>query len=288
MTAKKYATARAFRKALEDRLTSFAKRTGSDPQRLRRQVAFDRLLARLFSKSNPPWILKGGYALEIRLQNSRATKDIDLTLRKLLRVEDNAQKNDAILEMLAESASEDLLDFFVFQIGEPMLDLDNAPYGGGRFPINAQMDGRIFVKFHLDVGIGDVVVEPIEMVESHNFLEFAGIAPVKFPALSREQHLSDKLHAYTLPRGVLNSRVRDLIDMVLLIDSTELDPHRVADSITKTFLRRDTHVIPATLAPPPKTWEGPFVEMAEECGLKLSIEEAFEKIREFYSRLKLE
>ena len=48
MEPKKYATAAAFRRALEHRLQANAKREGVDLQRLRRQVAFDRLLARLF------------------------------------------------------------------------------------------------------------------------------------------------------------------------------------------------------------------------------------------------
>jgi len=44
---RKYATATAFRRALEDRLKEVSLREGPDIQRLRRQVAFDRPLARL-------------------------------------------------------------------------------------------------------------------------------------------------------------------------------------------------------------------------------------------------
>ena len=47
-------------------------------------------------------------------------------------------------------------DFFVFLIGEPTMDLDAAPYGGARYPIEALLDGRTFAKFHLDIGVGDV------------------------------------------------------------------------------------------------------------------------------------
>ena len=46
-----------------------ARETGTDLQRLRRQVAFDRFLARMFSKgpkATYPWVLKGGYAMELR------------------------------------------------------------------------------------------------------------------------------------------------------------------------------------------------------------------------------
>jgi hypothetical protein len=38
-----------------------------DLNRLRRLVSFDRLLARLFRDEAPPWVLKGGYALELAL-----------------------------------------------------------------------------------------------------------------------------------------------------------------------------------------------------------------------------
>jgi hypothetical protein len=53
MESKKYATPAAFRRALEDRLQAIAMKEGVDLQRLRRQVAFDRLLARLFQGGDP-------------------------------------------------------------------------------------------------------------------------------------------------------------------------------------------------------------------------------------------
>ena len=43
-----FKTATDFRKSLEARLKSIADSTGQDLQRLRRKVAFDRLLARIF------------------------------------------------------------------------------------------------------------------------------------------------------------------------------------------------------------------------------------------------
>lgn len=77
---KSYATASAFRRALEDRLAAQSRIDHIDLQRLRRQVAFDRLLVRLFMDGNPPWLLKGGYALELKLHLARATRDLDLGL----------------------------------------------------------------------------------------------------------------------------------------------------------------------------------------------------------------
>jgi hypothetical protein len=38
------------------------------------------------------------------------------------------------------------------------------------------MDGRIFARFHLDAGIGDAVMQPVEMIECRDWLACAGIA----------------------------------------------------------------------------------------------------------------
>src|SRR4029077_17530073 len=157
MEPKKYATAAAFRRALEDRLQDIAGKEGVDLQRLRRQIAFDRLLARLFQAGRPrtlPWVLKGGYAMELRIKAARTTKDIDLTMRTASSPGDKKddQKNLAVLEKLQEAAAFRGDDFIVYTIGEPISDLDAAPYGGARFPVEARLDGRVFVGFHLDVG----------------------------------------------------------------------------------------------------------------------------------------
>jgi hypothetical protein len=81
MTGHKYATGAALRTALEERLRGIAREEAVDLQRLRRQVAFDRFLTRLFSRPGSSWVLKGGYAMELRFQTARATKDLDFTVR---------------------------------------------------------------------------------------------------------------------------------------------------------------------------------------------------------------
>ena len=253
MEPKRYATAAAFRRALEDRLQDIAGKESVDLQRLRRQVAFDRLLARLFQGAQPralPWVLKGGYAMELRIKAARTTKDIDLTMRSVFSSDEKKddKKNLAVLEKLQEAAAFSSDDFFIYTIGEPIADLDAAPYGGARFPVEARLDGRVFVGFHLDVGIGDAVMEPLEVIEGRDWLGFAGIASPSLYMIPREQQFAEKLHAYTLPRqGAVNSRVRDLVDMVLLIQSATLTRNKVIEAIRVTFERRKTHRMPSTL-----------------------------------------
>jgi Nucleotidyl transferase AbiEii toxin, Type IV TA system len=287
MEPKKYATAAAFRRALEDRLQDIAGKEGVDLQRLRRQVAFDRLLARLFQVGQPlplPWVLKGGYAMELRIKAARTTKDIDLTMRSASNSGDKEddRKNLAVLEKLQDAAVFSSDDFFVYTIGEPIADLDAAPYGGARFPVQARLDGRIFVGFHLDVGIGDEVMEPLEVIEGRDWLGFAGIASPSLYMIPREQQFAEKLHAYTLPRrGAANTRVRDLVDMVLLIQSATLDRNKVTEAIRVTFERRKTHALPNVLPVPPADWQKPYESLARECGLSGQAEDAFEILRTF-------
>ena len=119
-----------------------------DLNRLRRQVSFDRLLARLFREEPPPWVLKGGYALELRFKAARSTVDIDLTVQRVAASAGDDQ-NQIVRAMLQSAADVRLGDWFEFTLGPPALDLTAAPYGGARYPVEARMDERTFVRFHL-------------------------------------------------------------------------------------------------------------------------------------------
>jgi len=277
---RKYASGIALRTALEERLKRVTREEGVDLQRLRRQVAFDRFLARLFPDAGTDWILKGGYAMELRFQTARATRDLDFTVRAA-----QPGDGDGLLKQLQDAGAKDAGDFFYYRIGEAMMDLDGAPYGGERYPVESIMAGRTFVKFHLDVGVGDVVLDPPEQARMRDWLGFAGIAPPDVPMIQREQQFAEKLHAYTLPRATPNSRVRDLVDMVLLIRFGTLDPDRVAQALHATFGRRATHSIPEALIPPPEAWSAPFARLAAECNLDLAAAEAFSVVKDFCAAL---
>ena len=150
------------------------------------------------------------------------------------------------------------------------------------------MAQRTFVKFHLDVGVGDVVLDPLERILTRDWFAFAGIPPVSVPMIRREQQFAEKLHAYTLPRiETANSRVRDLVDMVLLIQSGTLDVSVVAEALRRTFQRRGTHPIPVALEAPPTDWAMPFQRLADECLLDRSVHKAFAELSGFYGALKL-
>ena len=118
-----------------------------------------------------------------------------------------------------KAADTDLGDFLTFRIGEPKGEFTNAPNGGGRFPCEAVLLGKTYAKFHLDVGIGDAVVGEPERLTGDDLLEFAGIDPAVALAIPKAQQFAEKIHAYTFPwSGRLNTRTKDLVDLVLLIE----------------------------------------------------------------------
>jgi hypothetical protein len=198
------------------------------------------------------------------------------------------ERNRAILELLQEYAAAEIADFFAYIIGESVMDLDSPIYGGARFPVEARVDGRRFASFHLDVAAGDVLIEPLESLTCRDWLGFAGIPSPTVQAISAEQQFAEKVHAYTLPRQHPNSRVRDLLDMLLLIESGKVSANSTWPTLVATFERRGTHPIPGHLPDPPENWKKPFALLAADCNISDNIGHAFNKVIAFWNSLRKE
>jgi hypothetical protein len=250
-----YKTAAAFRQALEDRLRELSLQSNTSLSRLRKLVAFDRLLARMVGTNPEIWVLKGGYALEMRLgARARATKDIDAALRIAL---------DEASEFLAAAASADLGDWFEFEVGRPDQAATGAPEGGLRFPVRSLVDGRLFESFHLDIGAGDPLVGETDHLTGPALLEFAGIPPARVPACPLAQQLAEKVHALTRPYASGEpSRVKDLVDILLIGQMCEFDIEALRDALVATFGVRHTHPLPESLPHPRRSWDRPFSRLA--------------------------
>ena len=113
-----------------------------------------------------------------------------------------------------------------------------------------------------------------------DWLGFAGIESSRVLMIARKQQLAEKIHAYTLPRNTANSRVKDLVDLALLIGSGGLDKQRILEALSLTFERRATHDL-ASLAPPPDDWQIPFQALAEECDLSANVATVFAGVQAF-------
>lgn len=185
----RYATAAAFRTALEHRLLALSREQGIPLVRLRKLVVFDRLLARLLTVAGGRWILKGGIALNMRVgPRSRTTRDMDLG-----RTDD---EQAATADFLA-AQSVDLGDYFRFAVVRTAR-LDEMTEGAAvRYHITAELAGRPFEEVVVDVGFGDPAVPDPDVLRGPDLLAFADIPPAAVPALPLEQHVAEKLHAYS-------------------------------------------------------------------------------------------
>lgn len=284
---KSYKSAAAFRTSLEERLKTLHAESGVPLNSLRLKVVIERLLARLFDTVNPPWLLKGGYAMELRYRpRARTTKDIDLSVKTIAAV--LSERLRQVREEFQAAADHDHGDNFVFQIGEPSSELQGAPDGGARFPVNALLAGRTFAKFHLDVGFGDPVLSDPEELVGQDYLSFAGIPPARASAIPRAQQFAEKVHAYTRPwTDRPNTRVKDLVDLALflIVDPPPVDEVRTA--LRRTFELRATHEIPESLTAPPEDWRAVYDEMAEEAQLvPADMDAGFQLLSQFWNTLR--
>lgn len=291
-----YKTPHAFRAALETRLAALSQEQGVDLQRLQRRVAFERLLARLFTEENPPWLLKGGYSLELRLPGrARSTVDLDFSIpdpariRQAIAATGPETYRASAFEYLQEMAEHNLDDGFQFFIHKPKAELTGAFGGGFRCPVEAHLAGRVFARFHLDIGFGDPVASPFDWITGDAFLAFAGIPPARIAAYPLAQQFAEKAHAYTFPwRDRGNTRVKDLVDMVLLIDSGLLSSGNLKPAVEATFASRKTHPVPASLPLPPSFWSSPYTALAEDLRLSArTLAEAYDLLEAFWQERQL-
>ncbi|HEY5475563.1 MAG TPA: nucleotidyl transferase AbiEii/AbiGii toxin family protein [Tepidiformaceae bacterium] len=260
----KYGSAATFRQALEDRLKERAGRDGARIARLRKQVAFDRLLARLASVAPGLWALKGGFALELRLADrARTTIDVDIAW--------SGHENE-LLDTLIDAATEDLGDFFSLSI-ERTAD-PAARFGGAhRFRVATSLAGRLFETFLLDIGEGEADSGDLELLATSDLLGFAGIDQVLVPAIPITRQVAEKLHAYTrrYEGGRPSSRTKDLVDLALIAHLFTFDAVALALALQRVFEVRGTHDLPSELPPPPADWRTPYRQLAAEVGIETDL-----------------
>lgn len=279
MIARRYAAPGAFKAALEDRLVRRAQETGEDLERLRQRCIFERLLARLVACLGDRIVVKGGVALELRLKGARATRDIDLRM---------SGDPSRLLDELRRAGQLVLDgDFPTFSVEldpkHPTMAGEGVVYEGQRFRVRATLAGKVYgARFGVDVGFGDSMACPPEVVSGSDIFAFAGILPISVNVYAREVHIAEKLHSFTLPRVYENSRVKDLPDLALLATTGPFESAALREAIRRTFAQRDSHEIPSSIVAPPESWSAPYVRMAEENALRwTTIEDLTSAIRAF-------
>lgn len=259
MTARVYSSPPAFKHALEQRLKT-ASKNGVDFARRRQLLVFERFLARVSAVFGDAILLKGGLVLELRLERARTTKDIDLRV---------TGSPENVLATLQQAGRQDLGDFMTFEVGpdpeQPTIENDGMQYEGLRFRAECRLAGKIYgQRFGVDVAFGDPIFGEADIVTADNVLDFAGIAPPALRLYPIETHIAEKLHAYTMPRTRMNTRVKDLPDIALLAGIQSLQATRLRKALEQTFTHRATHPVPQALPDPPASWSTSYQQMARE------------------------
>lgn len=270
----KYSTGVAFRQALGDHIRKLNLESGVPVDRIRKMIAFDRYLDRLLQMYPDRWVVKGGFALQLRIgDQARTTKDIDLLLR---------EEGIDIHDSLQTAGFMDLGDWFSFEVPPSPGEAFGVP-GVSRYNIRAILDGRLFEAFHVDAGIGAPLVGSVDILMSTDLLGFAGLKPTQIPCYPVNQQLADKIHAYTKPRATGdNTRVKDFVDILLLAELSIIQFDDLAAAINATFKFEGTHPLPMELPIPPKNWGLSFSRLTQEVGLgDVTLDEAFQRLQEF-------
>ena len=245
-----FTSANAFRRSLEDRLKKEAKLRGRPLEELRREFLFQRFLALLFSGPEARWVLKGGASLLMRLADARSSKDLDL-----LRL-DEVDPEDAIAELRELTAPREG-DYLTFVIGgkvsysgaNPVVTISVTAYIGaqyGSFPIDLATE--------LHLLSAPERIRPTPAVEVPGLSELPEIVVYPLP-----DQVADKLCAmYELygDRQSPSSRYRDLIDLVLIVSTCELEAGPVVRALDSEGKRRKMQLPHEMLSPAPNWPEG--------------------------------
>lgn len=269
VNAQGYSNWRAVELAIKDAAKKAAREAGAGVSAATvdaqiRQARYDRFLSRVFAEGEATeWMLKGGLSMLARVPRSRTTKDVDLAARGASDLEEAERQLSALVGV-------DLGDHLTFRLTRSL------PTGAGEN--QPGLATRRFTYDCLDVDTGaqidtvtvDVVVGPApigtpEYVEPANRLQLKRqlvTHPYRlFPVVDQ---VADKVCATMstdYPGGRRSSRVKDLVDLVVLAQTQAVDLGELRVAIaTKQTLSGMTPFAAFTI---PGTWHRTYPNTAK-------------------------
>lgn len=257
----RYAGARQFRQAVDDRLKAQARREGVEVAELRRRFVVECFTARVFSEPECPWLVKGGTALFLRLPVARFSRDLDLSHAEA------ADTDAAVSDLQRRVAAAGHRDPFVFDITASK-ELSGAQ--GVKLKVTTRLGQTHFESFPIDLTVG---LEVAGTPESRTRALSIDIDDVEeLPAVQvypLSDHVADKVAGICeLSAGRPSSRYRDLIDLALITaDSAGLNQVEIAVSLQIQQVRRSEFTIPSALEAPAPQWPANYAAMAAKTGL---------------------
>ena len=192
---------------LKDKVANLSGNDSKKAQTLIRKYMMERFLARIArSEYKNNFILKGGMLVSALVGvESRATMDIDTTVRMLPLTKDNA------IEVIAEIMKIDLDDDIFYEIKKVEDIMEEHDYSGVRFTISVTLE-KLRDTIKIDISTGDEITP--------SAIEFS--YPMMFDderiniwSYNLETMLAEKLET-VIARSTLNTRMRDFYDIHIL------------------------------------------------------------------------
>jgi hypothetical protein len=241
----RYSTPVAFRRALTDMVKQAAETSVWSVPQLQRQVAYDRLLERLYLVDDG-WIVKGATALLARDLGVRGSLDVDIYRAVAHEIADADVRTAAAL---------DIHDWFRFEIG-PSHSIGNKSV---RLPVNTVIGTTTWASFHIDLSGTDLRMtgQPEDVAPVARAI-IPEVEQRGYRAYPLVDHVADKVAATYERHGEMgnpSTRYRDLVDLVAIVGgaTTQADAQGVA--LRSEFERRSL-VLPDSFDVPDRTlWE---------------------------------
>jgi len=275
MAARGYASPAAFRRALTDKLNGVAKDSKWTLPQLQRQIAYDRLLERLYAVDEG-WVVKGATALIARDLGVRASIDVDVF---------RAAAPEIAERELREAIARDLDDWFLFEAGPAQEVGDGA--AGLRVPIRALIGPTEWAAFHVDLVGNEVTMTgaPEQM---------PALAQVTMPDIEQHgyrvyplvDHVADKIAAtfdrYGKGRSP-STRYKDLVDLVAIASAATVEAEGQTAALRSEAERRSIELPTAFAVPSRELWKRGYEAEAARSLLEMAptLEEALELMARF-------
>jgi hypothetical protein len=262
----------AFRADLEQLLED---RAGGNEVALaldRERIVVDRLLARLLAVAPEQWSVTGPFALDLKFLHCAS-------VISRLKIEWRADRYIMFRQAPQKIVDHDIGDFFEFQLEQAGMGVTGKQVFSG-FEAHAFLAGELFgtVRTDFHLRYGEISTEPLL---TYDLLEFAGIEPVKVPAILLELRVAEMLHDYTNDHGNLGiSRMVDLINLGEIVSRTHFHAFTLGEAIREIFKLHKTHLVAESLPRPVADEDDveTFRGIAERTGSPTDLNATFEEV----------
>lgn len=221
------------------RLLNVAKAQGADFNQVLVRFALERILYRLSQSAHADhFLLKGALLFTLWYDMPhRTTRDADL-------LGFGASDLESIAQTFRDIASVEVEDGITFDPASVSVEeiRKDAGYAGARVLITGEI-AKARCKTQIDIGFGDAVTPgPVHAIYPVLIADLPAPRLRTYPVYTV---ISEKLHAIAL-LGMTNSRLKDYLDLWVLLDRETLNANTLAQAIAATFVRREMPV-PAVL-----------------------------------------